>query len=224
MISTKLEEKRVDILFGSKLYNLKHEVRDSCYYFEKIYEYESRLLLMIAIPPFSKVLVNELDVALHLTSSAVKKKDLPDIFDVCDRISHYFKQEDSQEAITVEYKLRGESIVGRSLYLADVKLSEIEPDKEHEVTSRGKQLLSTYVNLFNCTCRTISKNHGIPFIACNDNPFGFVISKGNGTFHNAFHEPCSYLNLISLVHFLKHKKYLFTKYEMTALLPTQKHT
>jgi hypothetical protein len=179
---------------------------------------------MIAIPPFSKVLVNELDIALHLQSTAAKKKNFPNLFDISDRISHYFKQENSREAITVEYNLKGESIVSRSVYLADVKLTEVELEKKHEDTSRSKQLLSTYVNLFNCACRTISKNYGIPFITCNDKSFGFLISKGSGTFHNAFHEPCSYLNLMSLAHFLKHRKYLFTKEEMTALLPKEKHT
>lgn len=173
---------------------------------------------MIALPPFSKVLTDELDVALRLQSLTGRTHHLPKIFDVSNEISHHFKPNYPQEALTLECRLQGNTILSRSVYLADVQLTNSQPFEESNKTARSRQLLSTYINLFNHACRNASKVNGIPFISWNERSSGFLISKGNGTFHDAFREPCSYLNLMSFVYFLKHKKQLFTQEEILILL------
>ncbi len=83
------------------------------------------------------------------------------------------------------------------------------------------QLIYGAMELFNHTCRNVARDNNIPFVAISEKEKGssFRISHGYAYFNRSFRDPCAYLNLTNLVHFLTTGEPLYSEDELLALLP-----
>ncbi len=85
----------------------------------------------------------------------------------------------------------------------------------------GSEIIFTSLELFNSSLRTYARIHKIPFVSPphHGRKRGFEISGGYARFNNGLRNPCSFINVINLVAYVKEEKPFFTKSELLSFLP-----
>jgi hypothetical protein len=244
-------------IYGTAIDDIETIFREDCYQYVEINQSETALLVMAAIPPFSKVLKEEFDEALRIQFAKGKAKELPKFFESKDKKACTFSRNKPSKALVTEYKLSQGTLISESIYLADNVCAEQYTHKQYNETVRATrhteivaniistkqslhskfndaflkglveesgisaQLVYGTIELFNHMCRHFARNNNIPFVGISEREkgVGFRISNGYANFNRAFRDPCAFVNMSNIVHFLSCGKELLTEEELRSLLP-----